>query len=591
MTTRRTDHHVTPPPPSRPLHRRPPLADDLRLARSSPSAVFALAGSFGGTPQDNWNIPDARAQVGIDQLREHTARRRQRRAPASSCTTATAPPVDAAVIAAADRSGSRRCRTSCSVSAAGLSADGDTALLTVQYDVPVTDPDLMGNLDAARPGGRRPPATPGLQVELGGDLPDTAAAPMRGSGELIGIVAALLILVLAFGSVVSAGLPIVVALVGLARRLGRASPCSPPPWTSAPPPRWSPRWSASASASTTPCCWSPGHVEYLRAGPRQASRPPAAPSPPPAARSCSPPRPCWSRCWACGWPGCRRTTPSASPPRSPSSCVAAAALTLVPALCGLAGRRLLPRKVRKGRAPDQGSPLDGALGHPRRPPPAGLGARCAASCCSRWPPPPWRCAPGRRTLSSQPSDLTTRKAYDLVADEFGPGANGPLMSSSTDRLDERRQVTALAAAGRRRATTSPRSRPSVTSPDGALRIFEAEPAFGPTDERTPGLVDDLRAEAARRVSRSPAPRRCSPTSPTCSRRGCGSSSAFVVAVSMLLLGMVFRSVVVPVKAAVMNLLSIGAAYGVLTAIFQWGWGAEPARPRPRACRCRAGCRS
>ena len=82
-------------------------------------------------------------------------------------------------------------------------------------------------------------------------------------------------------------------------------------------------------------------------------------------------------------------------------------------------------------------------------------------------------------------------------------------------------------------------------------------------------------------SRSPAPRRCSPTSPTCSPRACGSWSGSSSAVSMLLLGMVFRSVVVPVKAAVMNLLSIGAAFGVMTAIFQWGWGAEPARPRPR----------
>ena len=50
--------------------------------------------------------------------------------------------------------------------------------------------------------------------------------------------------------------------------------------------------------------------------------------------------------------------------------------------------------------------------------------------------------------------------------------------------------------------------------------------------------------------------------------------SFVVGVSMLLLGLVFRSVVVPIKAAVMNLLSIGAAFGVLTAVFQWGWGAE-----------------
>jgi RND superfamily putative drug exporter len=50
--------------------------------------------------------------------------------------------------------------------------------------------------------------------------------------------------------------------------------------------------------------------------------------------------------------------------------------------------------------------------------------------------------------------------------------------------------------------------------------------------------------------------------------------AFVVGVSVLLLTMVFRSVVVPLKAAAMNLLSIGAAYGVLTAVFQWGWGVE-----------------
>ena len=49
---------------------------------------------------------------------------------------------------------------------------------------------------------------------------------------------------------------------------------------------------------------------------------------------------------------------------------------------------------------------------------------------------------------------------------------------------------------------------------------------------------------------------------------------FVVGVSILLLAMVFRSIVVPLKAAVMNLLSIAAAYGVMMAVFQWGWGAE-----------------
>ena len=59
-----------------------------------------------------------------------------------------------------------------------------------------------------------------------------------------------------------------------------------------------------------------------------------------------------------------------------------------------------------------------------------------------------------------------------------------------------------------------------------------------------------------------------------SARRCRSSSAPSIGVSFLLLMLVFRSVVVPLKAAVMNLLSIGAAYGVLVAVFQWGWGAE-----------------
>ena len=65
---------------------------------------------------------------------------------------------------------------------------------------------------------------------------------------------------------------------------------------------------------------------------------------------------------------------------------------------------------------------------------------------------------------------------------------------------------------------------------------------------------------------------------------------FVVGTSVLLLAMVFRSIVVPLKAAAMNLLSIAAAYGVVTAVFQWGWGVE-LLGLDHACRSRAGCRS
>ncbi|MCW2775693.1 MAG: hypothetical protein JWN91_4019 [Nocardioides sp.] len=87
-----------------------------------------------------------------------------------------------------------------------MSADGDTALFTVTYDVPVTDPDLVGKhgydplVDAIEP-----LRDQGLDAELGGELPGGAGSEMKGSGELAGVIAALALLVIAFGSVVAAG--------------------------------------------------------------------------------------------------------------------------------------------------------------------------------------------------------------------------------------------------------------------------------------------------------------------------------------------------------------------------------------------------
>jgi len=173
--------------------------------------------------------------------------------------------------------------------------------------------------------------------------------------------------------------------------------------------------------------------------------------------------------------------------------------------------------------------------------------------------------------SSQPSDLTTRKAYDLVADEFGPGANGPVLYVVRSSALTDGEVGSLARSVASRPDIAAVSA-VVPSADGALRVFEAEPSFGPTDERTAGLVRDLRADA-------PAGVEITGTTPLFAdvadllRTRLWLVVGFVVGVSVLLLGMVFRSVVVPLKAAAMNLLSIGASYGVVTAIFQWGWGA------------------
>jgi putative drug exporter of the RND superfamily len=525
--------------------------------------VYALAGSIGGTPQDNWDIPAARAQVGIDQLREHTPGAGNASARVVVHTHDGSSVGSSVIGPLTDRL--EQMDHVVSVSAPRLSADRDTALLTVEYDAPVTDQDLYENL-APLNKAVDPTRDAGIQVELGGDLPDTAAAPMRGSGELIGIVAALLILVLAFGSVVSAGLPIVVALTGLGVGSAGITLLAATMDVSTAAPMVATMVGLGVGIDYALLLvtrfsefLASGHDKVEAAGRAVAT----------AGRSVVfasstvlvsllglklaglPTYDAFGYATAIAVVG-----------------VASAALTLVPALCGLAGRRLLPRKVRKQRAP-KGSPLmeRWATRVGRRPLAWALLAAVvmltlAAPALSMrtWP----------QDSSAQPSDLTTRKAYDLVAKEFGPGANGPVMYVTEGLSDA--EVASLARQVGARADIATVS-PVVASQDGALRIFEAEPTFGPTDERTPGLVDDLRRQA-------PAGVEITGTTPLFADIAELFSTrlwvvvGFVVAVSMLLLGMVFRSVVVPVKAAVMNLLSISAAYGVLTVIFQWGWGAN-----------------
>jgi RND superfamily putative drug exporter len=255
--------------------------------------------------------------------------------------------------------------------------------------------------------------------------------------------------------------------------------------------------------------------------------------------------------------------------------VMATAITLVPALCGLAGRRLMPRKARRTHGLDRRwQPLT------RREP---LTARWAARVGRR--PLPWALAAvllllalaaptlSMRTWpqdsSSQSTDVTTRRAFDLVADEFGAGANGPLTVVVDRQAADAPDVADVAAtvAGHRGIVSVT---PPVTSPDGALGVFTAEPAFGPTDERVAALVDSLRAELPAAVELTGQTPLFADIADLLSER-IWLVIAFVVGVSVLLLAMMFRSVVVPLKAAIMNLLSIGASYGVVTAAFQWGW--------------------
>lgn len=526
--------------------------------------ALGLANAFGGTTRDDYDIPDARAQVGIDQLRAHL--------PHGGGATAQVVVHDRQgdPLAATDLDGLVRRLGELdhvtSVSAPRLSSDTATALLTVAYDVPVTDPDLVGEHgyqpleDAVAP-----LRDAGLQAELGGELPGGAESQMKGTGELAGVIAALALLVLAFGSVVAAGLPLVVALMGLA--VGSAGVTL-----------LAATMDVSTAAPTVATMVGLGvgidyallivtrHVEFLGRGhhPREAAGRALATAGRAVAFA--------SLTVLISLMGLRLGGLPVYSTFGYATAIAvvsvlAAALTLVPALCGLAGRRLMPRGVRSGRQVRASRPpltARWAARVVRRPIAFGLAALVFLLALA---------APvlGMRTWpqdgSSASTETSQRRAYDLIDAEFGPGANGPFtIVVDAHRADPEAVADQVAAHPGIAGVSVP-----VPSPDGAIAVFDAEPSTGPADERTSDLVLALRADLPAGVEVTGTTPIFADISGMLSER-LWLVVGFVVSVSVLLLAMMFRSVVVPLKAAAMNLLSITASYGVLTVVFQWGWG-------------------
>ncbi|MFN8200334.1 MAG: MMPL family transporter [Nakamurella multipartita] len=177
---------------------------------------------------------------------------------------------------------------------------------------------------------------------------------------------------------------------------------------------------------------------------------------------------------------------------------------------------------------------------------------------------------------SQPESNTTRIAYDLVADEFGPGANGPFLlavdltgTAGSAGQTVVSQLTERVAADPGVAAVAP----PVLNPAGDAALIIVQPTTGPQDEATVELLHRLRAELPQTVRVTGLTAVFADISDRLADR-LWVVIAFVVGVSLLLLTAAFRSVIVAVKAAAMNLLSVAAAYGVMVAIFQWGWGAE-----------------
>ncbi|MDQ4097020.1 MAG: MMPL family transporter [Actinomycetota bacterium] len=265
-----------------------------------------------------------------------------------------------------------------------------------------------------------------------------------------------------------------------------------------------------------------------------------------------------------------------------------ASVTLLPAVLGFVGRNI----DRLGLPHRHGSGTGGGLSKrwseviQRRP---GVPAALGLALLMALSLPTFAMRLGFGDAGNRPSSDTTRRAYDLLAGGFGPGANGPLfLAASTP--DERARaaldglVTRLGETRGVAAVT-----PAIGNAAGDVALVQVIPTAAPQDEATTKLVHRLREDIV--------PDATSGTGMVVHVGGAQAAVvdfadftasrlplfiAVVLAVSFVVLMAVFRSVLVPLKAVVMNmnLLSIGAAYGVIVAVFQWGWGGGLGRGEP-----------
>jgi RND superfamily putative drug exporter len=184
---------------------------------------------------------------------------------------------------------------------------------------------------------------------------------------------------------------------------------------------------------------------------------------------------------------------------------------------------------------------------------------------------------GASDAGNNPESFTSRRAYDLLFQGFGPGLNGPILVGV--RIDN---PDALEAAERLPST--------LGRVEGVAAVLPAEfneaqtaatitviPMTAPQSQETEELVHHLRDVVHQEAKAAGTEAFAGGATAVFIDAGDKIAAAMplfftaVIGLSFVLLMTVFRSVVVPLKAAIMNLLSIGAAYGVLVAVFQWGW--------------------
>nr|WP_308012130.1 MMPL family transporter [Streptomyces acidipaludis] len=473
--------------------------------------------------------------------------------------------------------------------AAQISKDGRTAYATVTYTKLGNDMSndqatlLIDTAHSAR--------TQGLHVEVGGNKPAQAEQPLPGLAEGVGIAAAAVVLFLALGSLFGMLMPIVTALFGvgissqaillLSHGMNVAD--------------FSPQL-ASLVGIGVGIDYALFIVTRHRRGILRGKTPEEAAV---TAINTSGRAVLFAGSTVCiallGMFTLRLTFLNGVAVAAAMTVVitVAAAVTLLPALLGLLGPRILSRRERR-RLAAEGPRTEAANGaaarwssflerHPRSL------AAAAVVVMATLAVPALSLRLGSSDQGNNPTTTTTRKAYDMMAGGtsqaggsgggFGPGFNGPLTilaeaPSAADQAAVDRLVTDL------------RSTPGIAfaarvpiKNAGGIAFIDAVPTTSPQDKATSDLIDHLRDDVVPQAEKG-----------TTMRAYVGGQTAIfkdfasvlygklplfigvIIALGFVLLLFAFRSLVVPLTAALMNLVAAAASFGVLVAVFQWGWG-------------------
>ncbi|WP_433323123.1 MMPL family transporter [Spirillospora sp. CA-294931] len=458
-----------------------------------------------------------------------------------------------------------------------VSKDGTIAYSTITYTADAAD--LTGPTKSALEGAASRARNAGLTVEIGGSALESEEAP-GGTTEIIGVVVAAVVLVLALGSLVAAGLSLLTAFLGVGIAFGLVSALAVPLGLTSTVAILALMLGLAVGIDYALFITSRFRDERIRGVEPEEAAGRAVGTAGSAVVFAG--ATVFIALIGLGVVGIPELTKMGLGGAGAVALAVLVALTLVPALFGFCGRRILPRAVRKGTrsgiAARPGLGTRWARFVLRRPVTvlmaAGLGLGAVAL-------PALSLELGLPGDESKSVETTQRRAYDLMSEGFGPGFNGPLtvvvdLSKSTDT----RAATDLVVKSVRGVDGVASVGDPVLNPAKDTAVLTAIPKTAPNSAETKDLVNALRDAASGVEADTGAGVLVTGKTALNIDISEAMSDALVpylsvvIGLAILLLMVVFRSVLVPIKAALGFLLSVGAAFGVVVAVFQWGWGAE-----------------